>query len=196
MTAWISIIPFEKSKGYLKKIYAKVKTPSGSVDNVMKIHSLKPKTMEGHYKLYKSVLHDDNILPLWFLEICAVYTSILNECEYSIKHHYKNFVNLYKNKSLSDSIYKALIKKTPEKVFIGKELEFMNYIEKLTLQPNIIEFKDIEVLKKAGASDTEILEINQVCAYFNYSNRLLNGLGVSYEGDNIGYYNKKINISK
>ena len=32
----------------------------------------------------------------------------------------------------------------------------------------------------------EILEANQVCAYFNYSNRLLNGLGVSTEGEALG----------
>jgi len=40
----------------------------------------------------------------------------------------------------------------------------------------------------AVADDGEILEVNQVCAYFNYSNRLLNGLGVDTEGDTVGYY--------
>ena len=30
------------------------------------------------------------------------------------------------------------------------------------------------------------IKANQVCAYFNYSNRLLNGLGVSTEGDVLG----------
>ena len=47
---------------------------------------------------------------------------------------------------------------------------------------------DIDRLRAAGADDGEILEVNQVCAYFNYSNRLLNGLGVSTDGDVIGYY--------
>jgi alkylhydroperoxidase family enzyme len=47
---------------------------------------------------------------------------------------------------------------------------------------------DIEDLHAAGAEDGEILEVNQVCAYFNYSNRLLNGLGVTTQGDVIGYY--------
>jgi MFS family permease len=50
------------------------------------------------------------------------------------------------------------------------------------------EKKDIENLHKAGCDDGEILEVNQVCAYFNYSNRLLNGLGVTTQGDVIGYY--------
>ena len=43
-------------------------------------------------------------------------------------------------------------------------------------------------MRAASVDDGEILEVNQVCAYFNYSNRLLNGLGVTTEGDIIGYY--------
>ena len=39
-----------------------------------------------------------------------------------------------------------------------------------------------------GSGDGEILEVNQVCAYFNYSNRLLNGLGATTDGDVLGYY--------
>ncbi|MCY3773899.1 MAG: alkylhydroperoxidase, partial [Gemmatimonadetes bacterium] len=42
--------------------------------------------------------------------------------------------------------------------------------------------------RDSGCSDGEILEVNQVVAYFNYSNRLLNGLGVTTDGDEIGYY--------
>ena len=38
--------------------------------------------------------------------------------------------------------------------------------------------------------DGEILEVNQVVAYFNYSNRVLNGLGVTTEGDVVGYYDE------
>ncbi len=47
---------------------------------------------------------------------------------------------------------------------------------------------DIERLREAGADDGEILEVNQVCAYFNYSNRIPNGLGVATRGDVVGYY--------
>jgi alkylhydroperoxidase family enzyme len=51
-----------------------------------------------------------------------------------------------------------------------------------------MEEADVAALKVAGCDDGEILEVNQVCAYFNYSNRLLNGLGVTTDGDRIGYY--------
>ena len=51
-----------------------------------------------------------------------------------------------------------------------------------------LEFKDIEAVKSEGASDSEILEVNQVCAYFCYSYRIINGLGVTLEGDTVGFY--------
>jgi alkylhydroperoxidase family enzyme len=47
---------------------------------------------------------------------------------------------------------------------------------------------DIEELKKNGASDEEILEVNQIAAGFGYSNRVLNGLGVELGNENIGLY--------
>ena len=40
----------------------------------------------------------------------------------------------------------------------------------------------------AGLDDGETLEANQIIGYFNYANRCLNGLGVTTEGDVVGYY--------
>ncbi len=45
---------------------------------------------------------------------------------------------------------------------------------------------DVAAVRDAGADDGEIFEVNQVCAYFNYSNRLLNGLGITTDGDTLG----------
>ena len=75
--------------------------------------------------------------------------------------------------------------------FEGKELALIQYAHKLTLSVGKMVQSDIEHLHQAGCDDGEILEVNQVCAYFNYSNRLLNGLGVTTQGDVIGYYNEK-----
>ena len=45
---------------------------------------------------------------------------------------------------------------------------------------------DIEALRAAGFDDGEILEINQVTAYFAYANRTVLGLGIGLEGDILG----------
>ena len=51
----------EEANYYSKQIFDKARTPHGTLDNVMRIHSLRPATMIGHLTLYKSVLHSDEI---------------------------------------------------------------------------------------------------------------------------------------
>ena len=189
MSAWIHMIPVEQADGLLQEMYDKVRTPHGTVDNVMRAHSLRPHTMEGHVVLYRSVLHNpDNTLPFWFLEAIASYTSMLNQCEYSLTHHWANCRRLLKDPERAERIYQALQEQAPEREFEGKELALLRYAGKLTIAVGKMERADWDALKQAGCEDSEILEVNQVCAYFNYSNRLLNGLGVTTEGDVVGYY--------
>lgn len=187
--AWIETIEPEDASGPLERAYSHAKTPSGAVDNVMKAHSLRPRTMEGHLALYRSVLHaEDIVLPLWFLETVASYVSMINGCDYSLTHHFRNARQLMGDATRAEAVYAALRAGQPEQTFDGKELALLRYAGKLTAEVGAMEQADIEALRGAGADDGEILEVNQVCAYFNYSNRLLNGLGVSTEGDSIGYY--------
>jgi alkylhydroperoxidase family enzyme len=54
--------------------------------------------------------------------------------------------------------------------------------------PSEIIKSDVDNLKAEGVDDGQILEANQIISYFNYVNRSLNGLGVSTDGDTIGYY--------
>ena len=183
------MIPEAEATGALKDMYEQAMTPHGTVDNVMKVHSLRPHTMHGHVTLYKSVLHHPDItLPLWFLEVVASYTSIKNKCEYSLAHHFMNARRLLNDDRRADNIHAALQEGRPEMIFAGKELALLQYAAKLTTNVATMAEEDITALRNAGCDDGEILEVNQVIAYFNYSNRLLNGLGVTTEGDSIGYY--------
>jgi len=187
------MIPLADAAGRLKELYQRVTTPHGTVDNVMRAHSLRPETMEGHLVLYKSVLHDPaNTLPLWFLEVVASFVSMSNRCDYSLTHHFTNARRLIGDKARSDAVYEALLVNRPEAVFSGKELALLRYARKLTVNVGHMVKADIDAIRDAGGDDGEILEVNQVCAYFNYSNRLLNGLGVTTEGDVIGYYTEDV----
>lgn len=189
MSAWIRMIADAEATGYLKEAYDRVRTPHGTVDNVMRAHSLRPHTMEGHVALYRSVLHNpQNALPLWFLEVAACYVSIVNNCAYSLEHHFMNVRRLLKDDARASAIKAALESRRPEDVFSGKERALLRYVAKLTAEVGNMRRADVEALRASGCDDGEILEINQVCAYFNYSNRLLNGLGVTTEGDVVGYY--------
>ena len=48
--------------------------------------------------------------------------------------------------------------------------------------------EDLLVVSFEGASDEEILEVNQACACFNFSKQTLNRLGVRIPKDAMGYY--------
>lgn len=57
----------------------------------------------------------------------------------------------------------------------------LDYVEKLTLRPVSIVRDDIENLRGHGFDDKAILQINLIASWFNYINRVADGLGVGRE---------------
>ena len=191
MSAWIKMINDSEANNELNEVLKLARTPHGTVDNVMRVHSLRPSTMKGHIFLYRSVLHDEsNTIPTWFQETISSYVSIINNCKYSLSNHWENASHLINDINKSKKIKLALDNRKPEEAFKGKELAFLKYSEKLTLFPSKMNEDDVLSLRESGASDGEILEANQIICYFNYVNRTINGLGVTTKGDTVGYYKK------
>lgn len=184
---WIRTVPFERATGKLKSLYDRIKGPDNNVDNIMLAHSLRPHTMEGHMTLYKYVLHHPrNTLPKWYLEAIGVYVSQLNQCGYCFDHHLAGMTRLLGDANRTVIIRNAFAEGTPTTAFDGKELAGLRYVARLTQQPASITEANIEALREAGFDDGEILEINQVAAYFAYANRTVLGLGIDTNGDIIG----------
>jgi len=189
MAAWIEMISDDDASAELLDVLALARTPHGTVDNVMRVHSLRPNTMRGHVVLYRSALHDDaNTLPTWLQETVSSYVSHLNDCPYSYANHWKNARHLIGDDAKVDAIETAMKSRSPEDALDGRELALMRYAEKLTLMPGDMVEEDIADLRAAGLDDGQILEANQIIGYFNYVNRCLNGLGVTTDGDVVGYY--------
>jgi len=57
----------------------------------------------------------------------------------------------------------------------------VEYALKLTRTPGAMKAEDVDNLRTAGFDDSGILDICQVAAYYNYVNRLADGLGVDLE---------------
>ena len=191
MSAWIKMVSDEDADPTLRAALDMARTPHGTVDNVMRVHSLRPSTMNGHVVLYRACLHDaSNTVPMWFQEVISSYVSTLNDCPYSYANHWANARHLIGDDSRADAVEAALQARDPGRAFEGAEQAALVYAEKLTLHPGRMAEADVTALRAAGWSDGEILEINQIICYFNYANRLLNGLGVTTDGDIVGYYKK------
>ena len=189
MTAWIRMIEDQDADPELLEVLKLARTPHGTVDNVMRVHSLRPNTMKGHVILYRAALHDDaNTLPVWLQEVIGSYVSLLNDCDYSYANHWANAKHHMGDDAKADAAETALKERKPEDAFDGKTLALLRYAQKLTLTPGEMVRDDVTALTEAGVDDGEILEANQIIGYFNYVNRCLNGLGVTTEGDIVGYY--------
>ena len=189
MSAWIRILTDDEADPDLLDALQGARTPHGTVDNVLRVHSLRPNTMRGHMVLYKAALHDDaNTIPMWLQETIASYVSVLNNCDYSYANHWANARHLIGDEARADVIEAAMKARRLGDTFKGRELALLRYAEKLTLTPGRMTEADITPLRAAGLDDGEILEANQIICYFNYVNRSINGLGVTTEGDIVGYY--------
>lgn len=57
----------------------------------------------------------------------------------------------------------------------------LEYAEKLTASPASVDRDDIEGLRSHGFDDAAISSVTQVVAYFNYINRIAEGLDVPHE---------------
>ena len=185
---WIDTVAYEHSDGRLRRLYDRVAGPGHNVDNIMMMHSLRPHGMEGHMALYKSVLHHNgNTVPKWFLETLGVWVSVLNKCAYCVDHHFVGLGRLLGDETKAAAIRAALDSGAIEQgPFAEREIRALRYAEALSRDPASVNEAMIVRLREAGYDDDEILEINQITAYFAYANRTVLGLGCSTEGDELG----------
>ncbi len=57
----------------------------------------------------------------------------------------------------------------------------LDYAVKLSLTPWSVGEEDVECLREVGFGSAAILDICQVASYYNYVNRMADGLGVELE---------------
>ena len=67
-----------------------------------------------------------------------------------------------------------------------------NFAKKLTETPNKVKENDIQTLRDLNLTDKDISQIVQIVGYFNYINRVADGLGLEPENfiDKKGYKTK------
>ena len=186
--SWIETIEPESADGELAAIYASLNKTHGGVDQVMKVHSLRPATMSSHLSLYQSVLHyPDNEVPRWLLEAIGVLVSSINSCQYCLNHHFEGMSRAFGDRIRATDIKSGLLSGDIDELPLSlKEKAALRYASRLSLEPGNSDVSWIEELRQSGWSDGEILEINQVTSYFAYVNRVVLGLGCSTEGETLG----------
>lgn len=80
--AWINVIKEDEARGKLREFYDAHKTADGSVDNILKIHSLNPSSLESHHAFYRTLMYGKSDLSRAQREMIAVVVSAVNQCHY------------------------------------------------------------------------------------------------------------------
>jgi uncharacterized peroxidase-related enzyme len=80
--------------------------------------------------------------------------------------------------ALDDELAAALRRDYTQANLSAADRAMLDYAAKLTTQPARIAPDDLDRLRQAGFDDRAILQINLIASWFNYINRVADGLGV------------------
>jgi uncharacterized peroxidase-related enzyme len=143
----------------------------GLIPNIIKTNSIDKKKFYSFNVFYKRLMQDDNYLSKIEKEMIAVVVSSTNRCLYCCVSHGYTLGVLLKNVSAAKDIlinYKV--------ASISKKHKLMlDFVSKLTLESHKIIDEDRNKLRKAKFSEYQILEIIEVTAFFNMTNRIASG---------------------
>ena len=181
---YIKTVELNEASGELKDIYSKVVSERGKLSNILKIHSLLPKTMITHLDFYMSIMFDKEGIRRADAELIATIVSAANKCDYCVNHHTEALKFYWKDeekvKQAAEDFRKLDLTK--------KQNAMLEFAEKLTLHPGKMKKDDVKGLRENGFSDEEILSITLITNYFNFVNRVANGLGVDFSEEEIQGY--------
>ena len=94
-----------------------------------------------------------------------------------MEHHGAALHLLTKDEELVSSLKKDYTQVSMEQKTRG----ILDYAVKLTQKPVSVLDSDVEQLRNLGCTDQEILDVCQITSYFNFVNRMAEGLGVKLE---------------
>jgi uncharacterized peroxidase-related enzyme len=184
LMSWIRVIPEDEAQGELAETYARIRKERGKLSNIMRVQSLDPRAMEAHLDLYMRLLFRQGGLSRAERELIAVVVSVQNGCEYCTLHHAAALAAWWKDPARVERL-----EEDPGKADLSEREEaLVHYATTLTQAPASIQEEAVERLRRTGLDDEEILQANMITAYFNFVNRIAEGLGVDAPPEEVEGY--------
>jgi uncharacterized peroxidase-related enzyme len=174
---WIDSVPPEHATGSLAEAYRSQFEKIGRVTELTQIGSLYPDLVATRLRLYAVVDATPSDVPDHVRRAVALLTSVLNGCLFCTAGHIEKLTEA------GHGELAQAIKADPDGVMTGdaKADAAIRYAHKLVTHPQNIIKQDVTALRAAGWSDLDILDINNISAYYCYINRVAAGLGLHGE---------------
>ena len=174
--AWIHVTAEERAEGLLKEGYERVRRALGRIIPYYRAYSVSPRLLHAHLDFYGAV-GAPGALSKIRKELIATAVSADNGCAHCTQLHGDFLSKLTPDKTL----VRALMTDPAAAPLEGADRALIAYALKLTRTPREVRQSDVEILRAVGFSEEEIFEAAFVTAYFNYTNRVAEGLGVEPE---------------
>ncbi len=110
-------------------------------------------------------------------ELIATYVSGLNACSFCFGAH-RIYANVF---GVTDEVIDGLLDNIDTAPVDAKMKPILRYVEKLTTLPTQLTRKDAEAVYAAGWSERALYDAVQICALFNFMNRIIEGTGVTFD---------------
>lgn len=182
--AWIEVVPPAEASGELRAAYDDIRERRGKLSNVMAIQSLNPKMIGPHLDLYMAILFERSGLSRGEREMIAVRVSVMNGCEYCVRHHAEALRACWRSDGRAEVLERGEL---PERL-TDRERVMLRYADRLTTDPAGMDETEVDALRDAGLSDAEILNLASVVSYFSFANRIAVGLGVEVTDEEVAGY--------
>jgi len=183
--AFIEIIEPEQADGKLKEIYEDLINKRGKLAEIHKIQSLNPESIVSHMDLYISLMFGKSPLKRAQREMLGVVVSAANRCRYCQLHHGEALNHYWKDQERVEQL-----RRNVDAVNLTEEDRLLCRLAvQLTENPEEInEEKHIMPLKQAGISERALLDAVLIISYFNFVNRIVMGLGVETDEEEMKGY--------
>ena len=170
---WLHVPPEDEVPAEVKELWAKPLEKLGFVPNVLRVYALRPRHLQLWNQFYEELMRGESGLTKAQREMIAVVVSATNRCHYCIVSHTAALRKLTGDPILVEQLQTnhAYARVEP------KERTMLDFAVKLTEQSHRCTEQDVEALREAGWTDEDVMDIAEVTAMFNFTNRLASGLG-------------------
>ena len=170
--AWFFPIPSEPPEA-VRGLFAKARETIGFVPNVFRAYSYRPERLSAWFGHYRQLHEPTANLDAADREMIAVVVSAYNRCTYCIVAHGAALATALGDRVLADYIATNWRHAGLDE----RRAAICEYAEKVTARPAELTEADLHVLRGVGLADTEIWDVAEIAAMYNFTNRMALAIG-------------------
>lgn len=172
---WIRTVAPDEATGILAEAYAHQLALKGRVTGITRLGSLYPELVAERLRLYDVVESAPSAVPDWVKRAVILTVSALNGCHFCMTSNTDRLAEHGKLELATALAADPVGTSTGEPAVDA----ILAYARRLTRDPAAIAEADVQALRDEGWSDLDILDINNLVAYYAYINRVTAGLGLN-----------------